>query len=221
MRERETGAGADNGTAQDANLGRVLALSDGVFAIALTLIVLTIRLPEVRQGRADLAAAIFALLPSVANYGLTFLFIGANWLAHHRIFAYIRRYTYRLLLLNLVFLFCISLLPIPTTINFTYGNYAPAVFFYAATVATTGLSLAAVWLYAARRGLLAPHLTPRFVRYLALRSLMQPVAAVFVAGIAAFGGEAYANFGWLVIVPLARVLAALHREERDTLDGGD
>ena len=217
MGERATHARTTD-EARASNLGRVLALSDGVFAIALTLIVLTIRIPETARPQTELAAAILALLPTVAFYGLTFLFIGANWLAHHRIFAHIRRYTYRLLLLNLVFLFCISLLPVPTIINFTYGIYTPAAIFYAATVAATGVSLAALWLHAARHDLLVAGLSTRFVRYMALRSLMQPAAAVIVAAIATLGGAQFANFGWLVILPLSRILAARFRDERGALD---
>ena len=92
--------------------GRVLAFSDAIFAIAITL--LTINL-EVRPGLhgAAFVTALHQLLPALGAYALSFLILGQLWLAHHRIFGVIARVDYVVLRSNLLFLGLIALMPFP------------------------------------------------------------------------------------------------------------
>jgi uncharacterized membrane protein len=87
----------------DEGLGRLLALADGVFAIALTLLVIEIALPE-GTSDARLGAALVALGPHYFAYVLSFAVIARFWIAHHRVFRYIRGYDDTLIWLNFLFL---------------------------------------------------------------------------------------------------------------------
>src|SRR5262249_2688631 len=91
------------GAGREMDEGRVLALSDGVFAIAATLLVLDLRVPDGLRP-AELPDRLHELLPSVGGYALSYLLIGLLWLGHHRQFRSFRRIGSRVARLNLLFL---------------------------------------------------------------------------------------------------------------------
>src|SRR5512137_1560994 len=91
-----------------SGLERIFLFTDAVMAIAITLLVLDLRVPE---GPAGLGRALIALWPSYLSYLLSFVIIGNYWLSHHRLFRAIGRYDDRLVWLSLLFLFFIALLP--------------------------------------------------------------------------------------------------------------
>ena len=121
----------------ERGLDRIIFFSDAVFAIAITLLALDIRLPPLPEtaGNADLLAALGHTWPQFLSYSISFLAIGMIWLAHHRTFRSVQRYDERLMLLNLFFLLLIGFVPFPTTVIGEYGNTVSTVF-YAATMAT-------------------------------------------------------------------------------------
>src|SRR5205085_2423787 len=90
---------------------RLEAFSDGVLAIAATLLVLELRVPE---AGGDLAAALASQWPSYVVYVVSFLTIGIIWVNHHSLLAHVRRVDRPLLFLNLWLLLTISLIPFPT-----------------------------------------------------------------------------------------------------------
>src|SRR5689334_9150848 len=96
----------------DLTPGRVEAFSDGVFAIALTLLVLSLQVPASTTD-AQLPHALHELLPNVFGYVLSAFVIGLYWLGHHRLFALVRRVDEALLVLNLVLLVLVAALPFP------------------------------------------------------------------------------------------------------------
>ncbi len=105
-----------------SDTARVEAFSDGVFAIAITLLVLEIRVPApdaTQHGRA-LLAALRGLWPSYLGYALSFVTIGIMWSNHHSIFHYVRRADRYFVLINVLFLMCISFLPFPTALLAEY-----------------------------------------------------------------------------------------------------
>jgi uncharacterized membrane protein len=99
---------------------RVEAFSDGVLAIAATLLVLELRVPEPGQ---DLGMALLAQMPSYATYLVSFLTIGIIWVNHHQLFIHVRRVDRTLLFLNLLLLLVVSLTPFPTAM---LGRFATA-----------------------------------------------------------------------------------------------
>ena len=94
---------------------RLEAFSDGVLAIAITLLVIEIRPPELHQGE-TLAHALWAQWPSYVAYLVSFLTIGVIWLNHHRVFEQVIRVDGPLLLLNLNLLLWTGLIPFPTAV---------------------------------------------------------------------------------------------------------
>jgi uncharacterized membrane protein len=94
----QRGGGAEIEAGRD--LDRVVFFSDAVFAIAMTLLALTLSLPA-GTTNADVASALHKSIPSMLTYALSFGVIAIYWLAHHRMFRYIRRLDATLLVLNL------------------------------------------------------------------------------------------------------------------------
>ena len=104
---------------------RIEAFSDGVFAIAITLLVLEIRVPHVLDAGAgaeptSLAAALLDLWPSYFGYVFSFVTIGIYWANHHHIFSLYQRTDHYFVLLNVLFLLFISFVPFPTAVLAEY-----------------------------------------------------------------------------------------------------
>ena len=185
--------------ADTQGMERLVFFSDAVFAIAITLLVLEIRLPAGFGSLDDsaLLAALLAAWQPVLAYGISFLVIGSFWMAHHRKFQFIRRYDRRLIWLNLLVLMVTAFLPFPTSILSENSNRV-ATIFYALTVITAGLLFTAMWLYACRHGLTIP-LHPREVRFETIRSLITPAVFLLSIGLAGIDAD-LAKYSWLLIL---------------------
>ena len=183
---------------------RVLFFSDAVFAIAITLLVVDLRVPDlVLNASEELKADGHKIL----SFGISFVVIGLFWLAHHHLFRYITALDRRLILLNLLFLGTIAFLPYPTALlSATKGEQVAATAFYAACVAATGLMELVIWLYAMRAdGLVPASISPARRRYEVTRLL--PVPLVFAVSIpVAFATPVAAQLSWLLLVPIGRLL---------------
>jgi uncharacterized membrane protein len=147
--------------------GRTEAFSDGVFAIAITLLVLDINVPE--SDFDDLWRGIVHQWPSYLGYVTSFVTIGGLWLAHHGIFRRIQYADARVTRLNLILLMIVSFLPFPTrlmaeTIRDPQAETAAAVF-YGTTLLAISVATWALWrTVAQRRELLRPEVTDEEVR---------------------------------------------------------
>ncbi len=183
-------------------LERLVLFSDAVFAIAITLLVIDLRLPEDLEGPA-LPEALAAMWPQLLAYVLSFLVIGVNWMAHWRRYGCVERADERLAWLNLALLGCIALMPFPTSVLAVHGDEPAAVGLYVAVIALTGVASAAGWLYADRAGLLRPGLDARFVRLSALRGLSVPIVMVLSLPLLLVGPYV-AMVSWLLIIPVQR-----------------
>jgi TMEM175 potassium channel family protein len=138
---------------------RLVAFSDGVFAISITLLVLEIRPPT---DDTHLLHGLLALWPSYLAYAVTFLFIGQVWANHHVMFDHIRAADRAVLLLNTLLLMVVAFLPFATSVlagalRSGHGQRT-AVVFYGIAFAFTALAFNGVWRYARHRGLLSEHL---------------------------------------------------------------
>ena len=140
---------------------RLVAFSDGVFAITITLLVLEIRPPTDDK---NLPHGLVALWPSYLAYAVTFLFIGQVWANHHVMFDQIRAADRIVLLLNTVLLMVVAFLPFATSVIAgalrSGDGERTAVGFYGIAFAVTALTFNGVWQYACRRRLLSEALSP-------------------------------------------------------------
>lgn len=173
----ETIAGGPSETA------RVEAFSDGVFAIAITLLVLEIKVPEpdVTGHGSSLLQALRSLWPSYLGYLISFVTIGVMWVNHHSMFVLIRRIDRYFLLLSVFFLMCIAFLPFPTAVLAEYLSEPKgrrvAVAMYSATFVLIALAYNGLWWYAVREGrLLAPDADRAVVETISRRYLIGPSA---------------------------------------------
>jgi len=178
---------------------RVLFFTDAVFAIAITLLVVDLRVPEA-VGHVVAKQELNDAKSSIIGFAISFTVIGIFWVGHHSLFRYIKAFDRRLILLNLFFLGTIAFLPFPTQLlSVTSADQTAAVIFYACCGGVAGLAEAAVWAYgtAPRHGL-APPISPGLRRYLLLRTLRLPV--VFALSIpVAFPWPTAATLMWLLI----------------------
>ncbi len=155
---------------QPVSTQRLEAFSDGVFAIAITLLILEIKVPQLDFASADtLAAALFGQWASYLGYVLSFTMIGIYWVNHHYIFRFYRGTDHVFNLLNLFFLMTISFLPFPTAILSEYvenaGAASVAVMFYAFGLLLPSLGFGLMWFYASGDyRLIDRRLTTEFVR---------------------------------------------------------
>ncbi|QUD87361.1 TMEM175 family protein [Phenylobacterium montanum] len=130
---------------------RLVFFSDAVFAIAITLLVLDLRLPEASHGVVDLSQ----IAGKLFGFFLSFTVIGLYWLDHHQLFGGLRREDGALRLANLVFLASVVFLPFPTSVIAEYPATVSSVIFYALSVAAVGAALTVLVVVARRPALLA------------------------------------------------------------------
>jgi uncharacterized membrane protein len=132
---------------------RVLALSDGVFAIIITLLVLEVHVPELTQGH-TLNEALAELRPSLTAFVISFVLAGMYWVAHRDLFALIRRTDRGLVWLNILYLLPLCLLPFGAGLIGRYEDEVVALRIYGLLLVLIALMRVVIWLYAINR----PHL---------------------------------------------------------------
>jgi uncharacterized membrane protein len=203
-REGETGRDRD----------RIVNLSDGVFAIAITLLILDIRVPDIPENMvsSQLPGALLSLWPKYLGYILSFVGISAFWLIHHSIFRPIRSYDRILLYLNFLFLMIVAFVPFPTSLLGEYGDHQLPVAIYAATLAVGRLLLTAIHWYSTRNDrLLGEPQDPATVRFFLIRGLTIPV--IFLLSIViSFFSVSVAIWTWFVMLAVDTVVT--HRRFR-------
>lgn len=126
-------------TQYEAEFARIVAFSDGVFAIAITLLVLNLDVPPSADDSAGLARDLLRQWPHLLAYVISFAVIGRFWLVHHRFFMTLGGFDGTLMLLNLGYLALIALIPFSSDVLGEFGELAPAVMVYAAIIGAAAL----------------------------------------------------------------------------------
>jgi uncharacterized membrane protein len=184
------------GTPEIVSTSRLEAFSDGVFAIAATLLIL-----DVRVGGSDLGAQLVHIWPSYAAYAVSFLTIGIIWINHHTVFAQIQHVDRLFLLINVAFLMMVAFIPFPTSLiasQLRGGDLEPAALTYGATLTITAIFFNVLWFYASSKdrllkreadlrvvvGISRSFLPGPFVYLIAtLTALVSPDASVAIFGL--------------------------------------
>ena len=147
---------------------RIIGFSDGVFAIAITLLVLTINVPSSLTSSEEVSSFLWQALPQLVVYAAAFMVIGTFWLRHHRMLMLCRAVDGRMLVLNLVFLAFVSLLPFPTDLLGNVQSTSTVAAFCAVAGAAT-LCEIGLWRHLHRhRELLVPDISQERVRSLTI-----------------------------------------------------
>jgi uncharacterized membrane protein len=180
---------------------RVLTLSDGVFAIVITLLVLEIHVPELTAGQ-SLGVALQEVRPSLTAFLISFLVTAISWAGHRDLFAHIRRTDRALVWLNLLYLLPLSLLPFGAALISRYNRESVALSLYGIQVLLIAVTRLVVWLYATNRPrLLYEPISPRTKRVGVL--IVAVPAALYVLAILIAGS---APAGSMLIYALVPVL---------------
>ena len=173
-RERRTQQGRE----AEIEFGRIVAFSDGVFAIAITLLVLALEVPS---SAGDLGSALLNQEDELFAYAISFAVLGKFWLAHHRFFGSLDRFDNRLMGLNLFYLAWIALVPYTSELLGDYSGETDAVVAYALNMVGVTLAFNAQIVYAYRHGLIKPEYEEQKRRFAGPANLV--VAAIFLASI--------------------------------------
>jgi uncharacterized membrane protein len=179
----------------EIEFGRIVAFSDGVFAIAITLLVLALEVPKGLES-GEVAEAIFDQWDDLLAFAISFAVIGRFWVVHHRFFAEVDAFDGRLLGLNLLYLAWIVLIPFSSEALGEYGGETPAVVLYSVNLAIVVLVGLWMGIDARRRGLTTTDdATHRETR---IRSTY--IAAVFLLSVPlAFLAPRVAPYLWLLL----------------------
>ena len=136
-------------TTDDRGTGRIEAFSDGVIAVAITLLILDVHVPSVQTG---LLPALLREWPTYLGYVTSFLVITIFWANHHNMFRYIQQVDYPLLVINSFFLMCIAFIPFVTAVLTQYiaspTEQHTAAIVYGATLLLNGILFNSIWWYA-------------------------------------------------------------------------
>ncbi len=163
---------------------RLETFSDGVFAIAATLLILDVRLP----AGSSVTHGLLAIWPSYAAYAISFLTIGIMWINHHTVFRQIGRVDRTFLTISVVFLMVIAFVPFPTHVlaDHLHHDATAAAFFYGLTMTAMAVMYSCLWFYAATgRRLIAEEADQRVVSGIS-RSYLPGVPSYALAAASAF-----------------------------------
>lgn len=203
---------------KEFQLERMILFSDAVFAIAITLLVIEIKIPELEKHDISdqaLLGELKHLIPKFAGFIVSFLLIGGYWMIHHRMFGFVTNYTRKLLFLNLVFLFFIVLLPFSTGF---YSEYAgPELIreqlkipmtFYVLNFAGVGFANHFMWRHIInpKNKIAEPPIDPEVATMAKLRSLIVPLTFIAMLIVAYLSNVLFAVYVPLLIPISLRII---------------
>ena len=186
---------------------RIEALTDGVFAVAMTLLVLDIKLPELQQplATAELPLKLLSLWPKFLSYTISFVILGVYWVGHHVQLSFIRRADRPLLWINILFLLWVALVPFSTALLSEYATTRITIAIYGANLIAIGLTLALHWWYATTENRhVDPDIDRGLVRGAMYRTLMGPLVYVIAIGLSFFRAEV--SLAIYALVPMLYIL---------------
>jgi uncharacterized membrane protein len=195
----------------ESETNRVEAFSDGVLAIVITLLVLEIKVPHVLD-HSDAAqwAALKELIPKIAAWVISFLFVLVFWVAHHYLFNSLRKVDRGLLWINGMFLLFMSFVPFPTALAGEYPLSTPALALLSGTMFGAAASFSAIRIYVLHGHALIKAEAKSSAKMAVRRSLIAPV--LYAAGFIAAFFVPWLAVAVQILVPIIFFLPARARE---------
>jgi uncharacterized membrane protein len=182
---------------------RLAALSDGVFAVAMTLLVLDLHVPS------DLPHGLVALAPQFVMYLMSFLTLGIFWIGQQTQLNQLNRSDRSLTWMHLLFLFAVTLMPFSTRQLAEFPRERVALLWYWANILLAGVALYVTWVCAEQLHLLKPDVPPDVPTAIKRRIIV--AQSLYAVGALLSVISTYASIGWIVLVQLSVVLARLER----------
>jgi uncharacterized membrane protein len=160
---------------------RIEALSDGIFAIAMTLLVLELHVPNLAHNASNVVVfpALLKMWPKFATYAVSFVSLGVFWVGHHNMYHAVRRADRTLLWLNILFFMFVSLLPFSASVLNAFPQTQVAPLIFGGNLTIIGWMLYLQWVYAGwQQGMLAEFVSRAYRDLVRSRFLIYPVVAM-------------------------------------------
>jgi uncharacterized membrane protein len=194
----------------------VISFSDAVFAFAITLMALSIDIPDLPSNltQAELLDKLYDLFPQFESYVISFAVIAIFWISYHQVFNHIKGSHIVMVYLNLLFLLLITLLSLSTSLVINYGNYHIPYVIYSFIVILTSSLLTLIWWHATKDKLLIDkNLYPLYIKGVMLTLLSIPL--VFTVSIfISFINLDIAEIFWLVMVPINIIIKQKYKHSK-------
>jgi uncharacterized membrane protein len=193
---------------------RLAALSDGVFAVAMTLLVLDLRVPamETVRGEHDLRLALLALSPRLLLYMISFLTLGIFWIGQQTQLNHLTASDRALSWIHILFLFAVSITPFSTTLLAEFPAYRTALLAYWVNILLLGSTLYFSWVCAMRTGLVKEDLPPEVP--VAIKRRIVTGQALYAFGALLCIVNTYWSIAFIVLVQLNYAIAPWDRRSR-------
>jgi uncharacterized membrane protein len=202
-------------TSFEISKNRIEALSDGIFGIVMTLLVLELHVPNLplTAPNVEVTRALLALGPKFVSYTVAFVSLGVFWVGHHLMYHAVRRADRPLLWLNIAFFMLVSLLPFSTSVLNAFPRALIAPFLFGANLALVGWLLFFQWSYVGSQPvMLAPFVTPEYRAGVKLRTLAVPIATTLTAFIC-FWSAGISVAIYLLLLPLYMLPGQFERQK--------
>ena len=199
-------------------IDRIALFSDAVFAIAVTLLIIEIKVPHVAPSATDAGIweKLEEMVPELMGFLISFFVISLYWLTHHRLFSFIINYNQKLLANNLLFLLSIVIMPFSSAFYSAYFATATKIpmAFYVANICFSGLMSYRLWKIVSKPGSgLSEGLENRvLLRYFFVRSLLVPSTFVLVFLLSLLIGS-YAYYASFLILFANRIIGAYYHKK--------
>lgn len=184
-------------------LEHIITFSDAVFAFALTLMALTVDIPDLDLNLSEqgLTERLYDMIPQLESYILSFFIIALFWVSYHQVFNHVRKSYISIVYLNLVFLLLITILSISTSLVISFDNYQISYLIYYTVVVITSALLLLIWWYAIQIDAVGNKIHPYFKKGMLIQLGIIPVAFSF-AIVVSYVNLNIAQYFWLIIIPV-------------------
>ena len=178
---------------------RIETLVDGIFAISMTLLVLSIGLPTISGSVSEAAFQqhIATLAPKIGIYALSFWILSTIWRVNHQQFFFIKKINGTLISINIFWLLFVALLPFSTSVIGNYGQYYTANLIFNVNMFLIGLLYSLNWYYATEKDLVDEKLDKKTIKSLKKRNLILPLLSLIAIGLSFF---IYSSASWVYLL---------------------
>lgn len=195
------------------NTKRIETLVDGIFAIAMTLLVLNLDVPQLVYPLPDatMQNILIGLGPKLFTYALSFILLAIFWRVNHSQFYHIKRANTTLLWITIMWLLFVGLVPFSTSLTGDYGYLTSAQVFFSINLFFIGSLSALIWYYATERNLIGDKLSFKEIMNIRRLNLVLPVISLLAIGIA-FINPSWSGLSYALIPIILRIIENNHAE---------
>jgi len=186
---------------------------DGVFAIAITILVLELQVPALQYTNIAVIHYIGEIIPELFGYFLSFFLLAIFLNSHHRQFRFIKQTNANFWWINILLLSLIALVPFSTSLLTGFGGISAAVIFFNLNMLLAGLALVLMWIYAQKTDLIKEDTEPETIRFIGIRNLAIPIIAL-IAILSTFISPNLSNLVYLLLFAIIPIINRLDHTKK-------